>query len=184
MKSRMTQAAAVAATVLMLAPVAVSAAAADDHVVMLRVDVNGTDKDTHRVKISVPLSLLEVVVESVDTTQVMRDLKSDKGIDIKKLWRELRKADVDEFVSIDKDDAKIKVYKDRDLFRITVQEENFTTPNIEIRIPFSVMDYLTDDHDDGFKLSEMIAGIHTQLPLTIIEAQHDGENVKVWLEEK
>jgi len=171
------------AAILILAPFA-AAAATDGPVIMLRVDVSGTGDDTPKVKVSVPLSLIEVVIESVDTTQVMRDLKSEKGIDIRKLWRELKNADVDEFVTIEKKDNKVRVYKDTDAFRVTIQDENNSKPNIEIRIPFSVMDYLTDEHKEGFKLSEMIAGLRTQLPLTIVEARHDGESVKVWLEEK
>jgi len=151
---------------------------------MLRVDVNGNGADAPKVRVSLPISLIEVVVESVDTSHVMRDLKTDKGIDIKKLWRELKNANVDEFVTVEKESEKVKVYKERDTFRVSIQEEGNDSPNIEIRIPFSIMDYLTESHDDGFKLSEMIAGLKTQLPLTIVEAHHDGQNVRVWLEEK
>lgn len=183
MKSRILKGALAGAAILILAPLA-APLLADEPVVMLRVDVNGTDKDTPKIRVTVPLSLIEVVIESVDTSEVMHSLKTEKGIDIKKLWRELKNADVDEFVTVEKGDKKVKVYKERDTFRVSVQEESYDSPNIELRIPFTVMDYLTEEHKEGFKLSEMIEGLRAQLPLTIIEAHHDGDNVKVWLEEK
>jgi hypothetical protein len=184
MRSMRFNSALAAAAVLALAPLASPAAASDDPVVMLRVDVNWKGDHADKVKVSVPLSLIEVVVDSVDTTDIMRDLKTDKGIDIRKLWRELKNADVNEFVTIEKDNEKVKVYKDKDTFRVTVQEEDYDTPNVEIRIPFSVMDYMTQDHKDGFKLSEMLSGLKSQLPLTIVDARHDDKTIKVWLEEK
>jgi hypothetical protein len=173
-----------ATAILALAPLATPAVASDDPAVMLRVEVNGTGTDNAKVKVSLPLSLIEVVVESVDTSHVMRDLKTEKGIDLKKLWHDLKNANVDEFITVEKDNEKVKVYKERDVFRVTIQEEGNDSPNIEVRIPFSIMDYLTENHDDGIKLSEMVAGLKAQFPLTIVEAHHDGQNVKVWLEQK
>jgi len=171
-------------SIVACAPLATPAAASDDSTIMLRVEVNGTGAENAKVKVSLPLSLIEVVVESVDTSHVMRDLKTEKGIDIKKLWRDLKNANVDEFITVEKDSEKVKVYKERDTFRVSIQEDGNDSPNIEVRIPFSIMDYLTESHDDGFKLSEMVAGLKTQFPLTIVEARHDGQNVKVWLEQR
>src|SRR5437867_2453352 len=121
MRGRVFTIATAAAAILIMAPPAAAAASTDEPVIMLRVDVNGTDKDTPRVKVSVPLSLIEVVIESVDTTQVMRDLKAEKGIDIRKLWRELKNAEINEFVTIEQADKKVRVFKDTDTFRVTIQ---------------------------------------------------------------
>jgi len=184
MKSRTFGLAAAAAALLVLTPFAAAAASTDEPLLMLRVDVSGKGSDIPHVKVSLPLSLIDVVIDSVDINSIAKDVKSKHEIDIRKLWREIRNAKVDEFVTVEKDNNKVKVYKEGETFRVSVQEPDYDSPNVEIRIPFSVMDYLTEEHEGGLKLSDMVAGLKSTLPLTIVEAHHDGENVKVWIEQK
>lgn len=161
-----------------------AAAAAEDPAIWLRVEIGGNAEEHGNVKIMLPISLIEVVVDSVDTSKVMSEIKMEKGIDLAKMWRQVRNLDESEFVRIDSDDAKVRVYKDARNFRVTVHEPGFEQPNVEVKIPFSMMDYLFEEGRKEFKLSEMISSLRGQLPLTLVEAKHDGESVTVWLEEK
>lgn len=161
-----------------------AAARAAEPMVMLRVDVSEAGGDHPKVKVTVPLSLIEVVIDAVDPSMVMKEIKTEKGLDLAKLWRQLRSADVDEFISIDHDGDKVKVYKDRTNFRVTIQESGYDEPNIEVRLPFAVMDYLLDERREEYKLSELVEALRASLPLTLVEARHDGDSVKVWLEER
>jgi hypothetical protein len=155
---------------------------ADEPVVWLRVDVS--EGGHERVKVTLPLSLIEVVIESVDPSRIMTELKSEKGIDLAKLWRQVRNMDLDEFITIDSDEAKVKVFKDREVFRVTIQEEGQEKPNVEVRVPFPIMDYLLEDRRGDFKLSELVDGLRGHLPLVLVEASHDEGRVRVWLEER
>jgi len=163
---------------------AVSPLFAEEPTIWLRVEVNKTGEDHAKIKVTLPLSLIEVAIESVDPSRVFHDIKSEKGIDLAKMWKQVRNLDVDEFITVDSDEAKVKVYKDSEFFRITVQEENYEKPNVEVRIPFTVMDYLFEEHKEGFKFSDLVRSLKGQLPLTLIEATHDEGTVKVWIEEK
>jgi hypothetical protein len=171
------------AALAVLAAAASAPVRADEPTIWLRIDVNQADEDHAKVKINVPLSLMEVVIESVDTSKVMSDLKTEKGIDIGKLWRQMRKMELDEFITVDTDDAKVKVYKDKDFFRLTIQEESYDKPNCEIKIPLPIMDYLFEDHKNGFKMSDLVDTLRGHLPLTLVEATHEKGTVKVWMEE-
>jgi hypothetical protein len=131
-----------------------------------------------------PLSLIEVVVDNIEPARVVKEIKSEKGIDIAKIWKQMRDMDIDEFITIDKDDAKVKVYKDHDFFKITVHQESGEGTDADLRIPFGFMDYLLDADRDKFDFQEMVNSLKGHLPLTLVEATHEDGSIKVWLEEK
>jgi len=158
-------------------------AAADEPTVWLRIETSeGLHGDLPRVKVHVPLSLIEVVIESLDSGDILREIQFEKGIDLAKLWRELRSADTDEFVIIEVDGDHVKVYKDRDSMRVTIQEDGYREPNINVRIPFAVVDFLLDNEGREFRLSEIVKAVRGELPLVLVEATRDEGTVKVWLE--
>jgi len=160
-------------------------ALADVENVWLHVDVNGLDHHEGTVKITLPLSLVEVAIDSADTSGILKDLKRDKGVDLAKLWKQLKNADLDEFVTIDSDDAKIKVFKEAGVFRVSMSDLDDEVDQMEIRIPFSVMDYLFDSKREGFKLSDMVSDLRNDLPLVLVEARKGSdERVKVWIDQR
>jgi len=162
---------------------AATPAVADRDTVWLHVNVNGLDDMDGTVKITLPLSLVEVAIDSADTSHIFRDLKRDKGVDLAKLWKQLKTADMDEFITIDSNDAKVKVFKEAGVFRVSVSEFEGESKSIEVRIPFTIMDYLFDPKREGFKLSDMVADLRNELPLVIVEASDPGgERVKVWID--
>jgi len=67
---------------------------------------------------------------------------------------------------------------------VTMQAGGESEPNVEVRIPFTVMDYLFEQDRKEFKFSDLVESLRGHLPMTIVEARNDGESVKVWLEEK
>lgn len=161
------------------------AAVAEAPTIWLNVEVNGADAAVPKVKINMPISLIEVVINSIDTTEVMQHLKTEKGIDLTVLWQNLRDADVDEFVSIDSEDAQVKVFKEGQNLRVTVKEAGFDEPNVQVRVPFTVMDFLIEGATQNeFRLSQLVEQLRGNLPLVLLEANHDEENVKIWIEER
>jgi len=162
------------------------AAVADEPTIWLNVEVKGSSEGAApKVKINMPISLIEVVINSIDTTEVMQHLKTEKGIDLSSLWQNLRDADVDEFVSIDSGDEQVKVFKEGQTLRVTMKEAGLSEPNVQIRIPFTVMDYLVEGATQKeFRLSQLVEQLRGNLPLVLVEADHQGENVKIWIEER
>jgi hypothetical protein len=177
--------AAAVATMTLLALGAAKTALAEDPAVWLNVEVRESGMENPKVKVTLPLSLMEVVVNSLDTSNVLSDLKAEKGIDLANLWQNLKNADTDEFVRIEDEGNKVQVYKDGENLRVTVQEEGFSEPNVQIRVPYAVMDYLVEQANSReFRLSDLISQLKGHLPLVLVEATHSGQSVKVWLEER
>ena len=176
--------AAAVATMAVLALGAARTALAEDPAVWLNVEVRTAGMENPKVKVTVPLSLMQVVVNSLDTSNVLADLKDEKGIDLASLWQNLKNADTDEFVRVEDEGKKVKVYKDGENLRVSVQEEGYSEPNVQIRVPYAVMDYLAEGAESRvFRLSDLIDQLKGHLPLVLVEAEHSDQNVKVWLEE-
>ena len=127
---------------------------------------------------------MEVVAESIDPGEMLREVRSEHGIDIVKIWKQVRDMDLSEFVTIDSDEMKMKVYKDRDYFRVSGQEVGHESANIEVKIPIQLIDYFLDESREAFRLSDLVNAVQGHLPLTLVEVTKDDAHVKVWLEEK
>ena len=157
--------------------------AASDSVIWMRIEANHMDERGH-VKVNLPLSLIEVVVDSIDKRDFMAELEEDHpSLNIPKMWREIRKMDVDEFITVESDKENIKVFKDRDYFRINVTESGYSEPNIDVKLPLELMDYIFEGRKE-FDFQELVGRLRGHLPLTVVTAKHEGADVKIWLEEK
>ena len=184
MRASSLTAAAALGTLLAVLPVQ-AAAEATEPAVWLNIEVNEGAAGGPKVKINVPISMIEVVIESIDTTQIFQELRSEHGVDLAGLWQNLRDAETDEFVTIDQEDAKIQVFKDQENLRVVVQEAGYEEPNVQVRIPFTMMDYLLQGvQTDQFRLSDLVASVRGSLPLVLVEASHGEERVRIWLEER
>jgi hypothetical protein len=167
------------------APIASAASSSREDVIWLHVEVKDQGGDHTKVKINVPLSLIEVVVDSIDRREFMSRLEEKApSLDIPRLWREIRKAELDEFVTVESDKEQVKVWKDRDAFRISVREEGETEPNMEVRIPLEVMDFVFDSKGKTFSFQELVESLRGHLPLNLVQGRHGDESVRIWLEEE
>ena len=170
----------------LLAMAAAPALASDKEVIWMRVQVFDQGGEHAKVKVNLPISLIEVVIDSIDKREFLSEIQEGHpSLDIQKLWRQIRKMEGGDFVTIESDKENVRVWKDKEFFRINVKEEGFDEPNIEIKLPLSVMDYVFDSSSDkGFSFQEMIEQLRGHLPLTLVQVKHGEESVKIWLEEQ
>jgi hypothetical protein len=167
------------------APIASAASSSRQDVVWLHVEVKDEGGDHTKVKVNLPLSLIEVVVDSIDKREFMSRLEEKApSLDIPRLWHEIRKAELGEFVTVESDKEHIKVWKDRDAFRISVKEEGETEPNMMVRIPLEIMDFVFDSKGKSFSFQELVESLRGHLPLTLVEGRHKDESVRIWLQEE
>ena len=177
---------ALALTLPLLALAGGRAAASDDDIIWMRVQVNDQGGEHTKVRVNLPLSLIEVVVDSIDRREFMAELEGKHpSLDIPKLWRQIRGMEGDEFVTVESDQEHIRVWKDKDFFRINVRAEKSEEASVEVQIPLVVMDYLFDNlKEKTFSFQEMVEKLRGHLPLTLVQARHGEEHVKIWLEEE
>ncbi len=167
------------AVALLAAPV--PAAAAD---LWLRVDVQHQGEDGGRIKINVPLSLMEVVIESADGQKLFGPLDVAKGhVDIGKMWQSIRDMASEEIVTIESEDEVVKVWKDREYFRVDVKDGDEGS-EVEVKIPIGLMDYLFNAERTGFDFQELVKALRGYAPLQLVKVVSNDENVSVWIEER
>ncbi len=179
------------AVALMILAVALAAPAslssASDDLLWLRVEVMSHGEKGTRMKVNVPLSLMEVVIESVDGASLfekMHGLDAGQGhIDIRKMWQSIRDMNVDEFLTIESEKENVKVYKDRDFFRVDVRN-NAEGEEVEIKVPLSLMDYLFEKQHARFDFQELVSALRLHAPLQVVRVEGKGESVSVWIEER
>lgn len=180
--AKMTMAAVACALVALLS---VSAASATETAVWLNVEVSDGMSDGPKVKINIPISMMEVVIDSLDASQIFQEMKTEHGVDLANLWVNLRDADTDEFLRIEHEDARIQVFKENQTLRLVIQETGYDEPNVQVQLPFSLLDYMVEGaQTDEFRLSDLVDRMRGSLPLMLVQADHDNEKVRIWLEER
>lgn len=154
----------------------------DGPVVWMKVEVY--EGGSQKVKVNIPLSMIEVFVDSMDGGRFLNHIEAQHpGLDMARMWQEVRDTALDEFVTIETDEESVRVWKDSEYFRVDVQEFRNSEPNIRMTIPLSVMDYLFDPDRSTLNFQEMVGALRGYLPMTLLEADKDGESVRIWLEE-
>ena len=170
---------------LLLSTGSPAASAASSDVIWLRVEVHDQDGDHQKVKVNVPLSLIEVVVDSIDKREFMSQIEeSHPSLDIPKLWREIRKMEGSDFVTVESDKDHVRVWKDSEFFRINVQEDGYGEPNIEVKLPLAIMDYLFESKGGEIDFQDLVRELRGHLPLTLVTVKHESDRVRIWLEEE
>ncbi|HKY31893.1 MAG TPA: hypothetical protein VJV23_05095 [Candidatus Polarisedimenticolia bacterium] len=164
---------------------------ADDisDIVWMRIEVTESGRENAKVKINLPLSLIEVVVDSIDSRDFMAEIESKHSLDIPKLWREIRRMEVDEFLTIETDGEDVKVWKDRDDFRINIRSDRIRSgedgdSQVQVTIPLEIMDYVFEGRRKDFRFQEMVDRLRGRLPVTLVRVDGDREQVRIWLEER
>jgi len=176
-----------AATLLLAVAVALLAAqvpAAASDALWLRVDVTRSGDEGGRIKINVPLSLMEVVIESADGEKFFHPMDVANGhIDIAKMWQSIRDMASEEIVTIEAEDEVIKVWKDREYFRVDVNDAD-EGATVEVKIPIGLMDYMFNSERTGFDFQALVRTLRGYAPLQLVKVVSNDENVAVWIEER
>lgn len=176
---------------LALAALTLSGAAAsaasrgEEDVIWMRVEVSKEGAENPKVKVNLPLSLIEVVVDSIDKREFMAQIEEGHpSLDIPKLWRSLRKMEGEDFLTVETDNEAVRVWKQDDLFRISVREGGASEPTIQVKIPLAIMDYLFESKSDELSFENLVNQLRGHLPLTLVTVDKDDERVRIWLEER
>lgn len=176
------------ATAAFLAAGTTDALARGRGVSTLHIEVVEDDGDTPKVKMAMPVALIEAMVRSIDIDELtskhlMGELEHE-GIDLRRFWKEVRDADIREFFTLETPDANIRAWRENGLFRVSVDAEEgrrHDRTRVEISIPESLMDLLVDSSDAD--PADVIAELLEHGPMTLVEVEtDDGESVKIWID--
>lgn len=168
-----------------------SALAADAqtlHIEVLKSD-NG---DTPEIKMAMPIDLVEAFASSVRGGDGIHidalDEMADEGFDLRTFWRRVKEGNINEFFTLDADEAHIRAWREGGMFRLTVDADDMDQPiadrdsaQVEITLPEELMDFLMEQ-DDTVQPADVVARLRRMGPITLIRVSTDKEKVRIWLD--
>ncbi len=166
-------------------------------VTTLHVEVTEDHGAGPKVSLSLPFEVLEAFANSLDAKEFVAreiiDEMESEGFDLEAFWRQVRDADIQEFFTLQAEDASIRAWREDGLFRVSVdaaesedRDEHFgkhfgSAAKVEIRIPESLMDYFVDEGEAATP-QELLETLRSFGPMTLVEVQTEDEAVRVWLD--
>ena len=174
----------VTATILLLAAAGVSAQERWFHVKV----TEGGDNSAN-VTVNLPLTLIETALKLVpdEVNEEMKVEFSEAGIDIDDLrdfWREMRETEDATFVTVESDDATVRVAKEGDFLVAKTVESGDDGAQVDVRFPFTVIEALFNEDTDELDLSAAIRALAEYTDGDIVTVKDGDTSVRVWVDDK
>ncbi len=173
-----------AAAILLLTAVGVSAQERWFHV---HVTEGGENAAT--VTVNLPLTLIETALKLVPT-QVGKEMHvefSEAGIDLDDLrdfWREMRDTDDATFVTVESNDATVRVAKEGDFLVAKTIERGEDGAQVDVRFPFAVIEALFSEDGDELDLAAAIRALAEYTDGDIVTVKDGDTSVRVWVDDQ
>ena len=156
--------------------------------VRLRVEVDDAETGEQRVRLNIPLTSIEGLLDMVgdefdfDLDQDWMREASARGVGLREIYLAVRDEDLSDFLEVtDEDGEHVKVWKDAEAFHVRVQEAGRSEPNVRLYLPLAVMDALLLQGDTP-DFQAALDALKALAPLTLVEVDDDDEVVRIWLE--
>ncbi len=138
------------------------------------------------VQVHLPMDLVLTVmdgikVENFDRGKVDLEL-DDVEIDLPKILAALKDAPDGQFVTVDADDADVKVSKTGGTLVIHVDEKDEDGAKVDVTVPAGLVDALTVDADNRIDVKQLIARMADLPAGDIVRVDADDAQVRVWIE--
>ncbi len=173
-----------AAAILLLTAAGLSAQERWFHV---RVTEGG--ENAANVTVNLPLTLIETALKLVPT-QVGKEMHvefSEAGIDLDDLrdfWREMRDTDDATFVTVESNDATVRVAKEGDFLVAKTVERGEGGAQVDVRFPFAVIEALFSEDGDELDLAAAIRALAEYTDGDIVTVKDGDTSVRVWVDDQ
>lgn len=161
---------------------------ANDRWIHVRVD--DLSGDGEMVRVSVPLTMLEVILRNTDAGDFHRgkihidddDFDLDE-IDMRAVLKELRNMEDAEFVTVRNRDEHIRVAKEDDVLLIQIDDVRDGDEKTRVTIPLAVAEAFFAGDGEEF---DLVAALHTLDEYTggeLVRVESDDERIRVWIDD-
>lgn len=170
---------------LLLAVAAGPAGAADR---WIHVAVDGTDDDPERVRVNVPLELVETVLPILEDSEICEeDFLDDSDLtkeELVALLRAVKDAQDGEYVTVEDGDEHVRVMKQDGHLLVKVEEgEGDHQERVEVRFPMAVLDALVAGEGDDLDIAAAVRALGEHGEGNLVEVNDsDGTTVRIWID--
>ena len=153
------------------------------------IHITVTDDSRHgaNVEVNLPLSLVEVALD-VAGDEMMEEghIELDADItvaDLRRMWHELREAGDGDFVTVEEDDERVKIYRRDDIVYVDIDDLRRDEEKVRLELPVSMVDVLFDtDEDHSLNLKGALAELQNHTGGEVLSVRDGDETVRIWID--
>lgn len=162
-------------------------AVAGDSTMWLHVNVDEGGDDGERVRINLPLKLVETVLPLIDEAEFSHgrvrindeDFSAD---DLREIWNAVRDAEDGVYINVEDVDEEITVARVKDHIVIRVEEDG-GDEEVDVKMPVAVIDALLSGDGDELDILAAIRAFGKQGGGDLVMVSDDESTVRVWIDE-
>jgi hypothetical protein len=152
----------------------------------IHIEVQEDGEDSASVKINLPLSLARVALDMAPDSVLSEGKIEVHGTDftvedMRKIWKEVREAGDAEFVTVQEEDATVKISRKQNKIFIHVDDKS-EKESVRVEIPVALVDALLRGTGNTLNVDEAVAELEKMGKGDIVRVDSDHENVRIWIE--
>ncbi|HSE42359.1 MAG TPA: hypothetical protein VLH08_16455, partial [Acidobacteriota bacterium] len=146
-----------------------------------------TKNDPAKVRINIPLSLVEVMVplieeEAIKDGNITINNKDFSTQELKKLWAAIKDEGDAEFLSVEKRGENVRVFTQGKF--LMVQSTKDIEGKVNIRIPLAIVDAMLSGSGDRLNLAAGVKALRDSGVRELVTVESDDAKVLVWIDDK
>ncbi len=151
----------------------------------LNVKVNAT-KDHADISVRIPMSLVTTFLDAVKTDEFqggkIRIDTEDVEINWPKLLGAIKNAPDGRFVTVQSDEADVRVEKLAGMLRIHVQEKTGDREKVKVMVPAALLDAVSIDDQDRLDIKKLLANLDSNITGDLVRVEAPDASVRVWID--
>lgn len=156
----------------------------------LHVRVISSNSKGETVRVNVPLDLAEKVIPAIDhdrlhNGKVRVGCMDCDGVDVRTLFEAVRAAKDGEYVTVQSDDADIKVSKKDGQMYVHVHDKKKSKDSqVEVKVPMKVVEALLSGSKDELDIAAGLHALASQGDVELVSVKDEENTIRVWLDSK
>ena len=156
----------------------------------LHVRVESPQPKGETVRVNVPLELAAKILPTINhdhlrNGKVKIDTSHANGVDLRALFDAIRTTRDGEFVTVQSNDADVRVAKQEGYLLVNVHEKRGEkNEQVEVRVPMKVAEALLSAGNDELDILAAIHALSTQGDTELVSVKSNKESVHIWLDSK
>lgn len=159
-------------------------ASASDLWLHVRVEEN----DGARVKVNVPVSMVEKAIGMVPAEHVRQgrihldDCCNDlTPAELRELWQEIKDSPDMTFVTVEEENESVRVWKEAGYLKVHVREHG-DEELVDVQVPLRVVDALLSGEEDELDIEAAIRALVEEGEGELVTVTSEDERVRVWVD--
>jgi hypothetical protein len=155
----------------------------------IHIEVDEDEADASHVKINLPLSVVQIVLEAapekiVDDGRIrIHHIDEDLDVeDLRRMWNELRTAPESEWVKVEEKEETVSIRRQGDQILVEVDDRK-DGETVHVQVPVTVVDALFSGEGQELNLKEAISELKS-LRGDIVRVDDGETKVRIWIDEK